>query len=88
MTEYTWISESTQWGEVNEKQHSDLCGLAEAWLTENEGPELSITVRVARPGEVSGTFDERGYPLRPGDDDYEAVFDLTNQAWEHALSVY
>ena len=90
--EYTLVIGRDGWGdagddEVTRDEHRAACERAQEFCTVQEGPEISITVRPARHGEIAGVYDGDqllGYSVECPDD----IEDLTNRAWVHACETW
>lgn len=66
------------------------CEVAESYLTEEEGADISITVRPQGSNDVEGIFvvqNGQRYPLGSTDDLYERVTGLVRDAWSWVAAV-
>lgn len=85
-TQYTWIPDAMAWGsETTDAEHEIACMRAENWLTENEGPNLSISVRPAHQGEACGIYRGQqilGFSIPVP----EEIRELLDEAWDYVLS--
>jgi hypothetical protein len=84
-----WVEVGPDWGsDATAEECEAACARATDWLTEHEGPRLSIEFRAARQGEAAGTYQRRtdgslqihGYTLPVPD----LISDLIKRAWVHA----
>lgn len=71
---------------LNDKAES-YCNVAEAWLDDNEGNDLSIAVRPAKEGESPGVYFVERFGIKNlGGDVPKHVAKLIKKALEHAES--
>lgn len=82
---YTWLPDWS--ADLTEADERAACERAAAWLDEHQPAGLTITVRPPSRDELAGLYVRTEGRLRPCDvpDD---VRDLTDRAWEHAITTW
>jgi hypothetical protein len=93
MEEYFWMVSEHDWNAdgITREEHVDACARAEAWLTENEGDDVSISVRPNHGNRAAGLYavgpnghQILGYSIPVP----ERIKELTEQAWQHACETW
>lgn len=91
--EYVWVVDaSAGFDGATEDEMARFCERAEAYLTEHEGDDLEIYVRMPRRGEAPATYVRKAdgslQILGFSTEVPEEVAALTNRAWQHAMETW